>query len=131
MMWDAGLGNGDPRVHIGQLKNALLRNVRFMVAIGMHCRGMTVDQAIQMFQDQAYADAATARQQAMRGTMDPMYLSYTLGKLIIQKLHRDWKAAPGDAYTLKGFHDAFLHRGKAPLAAIRRDMLGADAGPLL
>ncbi len=131
MMWDAGVGDGDPRVHIGQLKNALLRNVRYMAAIGMHCRGMTVDEAAAMFQEQAFADPATARQQAMRGTLDPMYLSYTLGKLAIQKLHRDWRAAQGDAYSIKAFHDAFLRRGEAPLGVIRRDMLGADAGPVL
>jgi len=123
MMWDAGLGDGDPRAHIGQLKNALLRDVRALVAIGLHARDMTVDEAIAMFADQAFADPANAKQQAMRGTMDPLFLSYTLGKLIIVKLRDDWMAATGG--DLKAFHDAFLAHGEAPLPAIRRAMLGA------
>lgn len=131
MMWDAGLGDGDPRTHIGQLKNALLRNVRFLVSIGLHTQAMNVDQAAAMFRDKAFADPQNARQQALRGTADPMYLSYTLGKLAIMKLHADWKAAQGKRYSLKGFHDAFLRYGEAPIPAIRRYMLGTDAGPAL
>lgn len=131
MMWDAGVGGGDPRAHIGQLKNALLRNVRFMVAIGMHTGGMTVAEATQMFVDQAFADPQNARQQALRGTADPMYLSYTLGKLAIEKLRADYEAAHPTDYTLGGFHDAFLRHGEAPIPQIRRHMLGEGAGPAL
>jgi uncharacterized protein (DUF885 family) len=131
MMWDAGVGDGDPRAHIGQLKNALLRNVRFLVAIGMHTRGMTVEEATTMFLDKAFADPQNARQQALRGTADPMYLSYTLGKIAIQKLRADYESSEGGAYTLLRFHDAFLRHGEAPIPAIRRHMLGFDAGPAL
>jgi hypothetical protein len=131
MMWEAGLGDGDPRVHIGQLKNALLRNVRFLVAIGMHTQGMTVDEATAMFADKAFADPQNARQQALRGTADPMYLSYTLGKLAIMKLRADWQAAQPGRTDLQSFHDAFLRYGEAPLPAIRRYMLGETAGPAL
>lgn len=130
MMWDAGYGAGDPRAHIGELKNALLRDVRALVAIALHARGATVDDAIAMFADQAFADPVTAKQQAMRGTLDPMFLAYTLGKLVIVKLRDDWRAQTGE--SLKEFHDAFLAHGEAPLPAIRRAMLGAtDAGALL
>jgi uncharacterized protein (DUF885 family) len=131
MMWEAGVGDGDPATHIGQLKNALLRNVRFLVAIGLHAGGMTLDQAVTMFQEQAFSDPGTARQQAMRGTLDPMYLSYTLGKLAIRKLRDDWQAAQGAAYRLKSFHDSFLRYGEAPLPVIRQMMLGPDCGPVL
>src|SRR5207253_4674056 len=74
MMWEQGLGNGDPRVHIGQLKNALLRDVRFLVALGYHAGTMTVEDATKMFIVEAYTDPKTAAQQAMRGTVDPMFL---------------------------------------------------------
>jgi uncharacterized protein (DUF885 family) len=131
MMWDAGVGKGDPRTRIGMLKNALLRNVRFLVAVGMHCRGLTVPQAMAMFRDKAFADPATARQQTLRGTGDPMYLSYTLGKLAIRKLHADWRKARGAGYSLRAFHDQFLRHGEAPLGVIRRMMLGADSGSIL
>src|SRR5262249_21758709 len=85
VMWDQGLGDGDPRVHVGELENALLRDVRFEVALGYQTGTMTPDQAEQLFEQQAFADPGNARQQATRGTIDPMYLGYTLGKLIIQK----------------------------------------------
>jgi uncharacterized protein (DUF885 family) len=128
MLWDEGLGNRDPRVHIGQLKNALLRDVRFMVALGYHAGSMTVEQATKLFIEQAYADPKTAAQQAMRGTGDPMFLGYTLGKLLIMELRRDWqKQNPGK--TLREFHDTFLRYGEAPLSVTRRMMLGAGQSP--
>ncbi len=130
MMWDAGLGDGDPRVHIGQLKNALLRNVRFLVALGYHAGTMTVEDATRLFVEQAFTDPKTAAQQAMRGTVDPMFLGYTLGKLAIRELRDDWmRAHPGA--SLRDFHDAFLANGEAPLAVTRRTMLGDAAGPPL
>ncbi len=131
MIWDAGFADGDPRAEIGLRKSLLLRDVRALVALGYHARGMTVDEAIAMFTEQAFADPVTAKQQAIRGTGDPLFFSYTLGKLIIEQLRDDWMAAhPGG--TLREFHDAFLGYGEAPLPAIRRAMLGdADNGTLL
>ena len=92
MMIEKGLANGAPELHIGQLLNALLRNVRYMCAIGLHTKGMTVAQCEQMFKEKAYQDAGNARQQAARGTYDPAYLNYTMGKLMIRKLRDDWAA---------------------------------------
>jgi len=130
-MWDAGAAGADPRAHVGQLKEALLRNVRFVAALGLHTGAMTVAQAEALFADKAFADPATARQQAVRGTFDPLYLSYTLGKLMIRKLHDDWKARMGERYSLREFHDLFLSYGCAPIPVIRRAMLAGDAGPAL
>ena len=131
MMWNQGIEDRDPRVHIGQLIAALLRNVRFVSAIGLHTNGMTIDESERLFRDKAFQDPANARQQAIRGTRDPMYLSYTLGKLMIKKLRKDWKAAQGAAYSLRAFHDTFLSYGAAPIPVIRNAMLGAQAGPVL
>lgn len=133
MMWDAGVSD-DERVHVGQLQNALLRNVRYMSAIGLHTGGMTQEQSLAMFRDHAFQDEANARQQAVRGTFDPMYLAYTLGKLIIFKLRDDMKAkveAEGGTFSLAAFHDELLSYGAAPLPVIREAMLGPDAGPVL
>jgi uncharacterized protein (DUF885 family) len=126
MMFDAGAGGGTPQARIGMLKEALLRNVRFVVALGEHTGGMSLGVARQLFLDKAYVDPGNAHQQAVRGTFDPMFLSYTLGKLAIRKLHADWLAAhPGG--TLQAFHDELLSHGAAPLPVIRRDMLGNDS----
>jgi Bacterial protein of unknown function (DUF885) len=131
MMWEAGLGEGSPELHIGQLMQALLRNVRFMSAIGLHTKGMTVEESIKLFREKAYADAGNAEQQARRGTFDPGYLNYTMGKLMIRKLRADWTATRGGRKAWHDFHDAFLQYGGPPIPFVRRAMLGdADKGPL-
>ncbi len=123
MMWEAGLGKGDPEVHIGQLANALLRNCRYLSAIGLHTGGMTVEQSLTMFREQCYIDEGNARQQALRGTYDPGYLNYTLGKLMIRKLRADWTAGKGGRDAWKAFHDAFLSYGGPPVPMVRAAMM--------
>ena len=127
MMWEQGLGDRDPRAHIGQLKNALMRDVRFLVALGYHAGAMTVEEATKLFVEQAYTDPKTAAQQALRGTVDPMFLGYTLGKLAIMELRADWQRAHPKG-TLREFHDEFLSYGEAPIAVTRKAMLGEAAG---
>ncbi|MGN6385948.1 MAG: DUF885 domain-containing protein [Verrucomicrobiota bacterium] len=123
MMWDAGLGKGDPEAHIGQLLNALTRNVRFLSAIGLHTGKMTVADSERMFQELAFQDPGTARQQAARGTFDPAYLNYTMGKLMIRKLRDDWCAKRGGRDAWRDFHDKFLSYGGPPIPLLRREML--------
>ena len=128
MMWEAGLGDGDPAVHVGQLLNALVRNVRLVSAIGMHTGGMSVEQSAALFRDKAFEDAANARQQADRGTFDPAYGAYTLGKLMIRKLRDDWTATRGGRQAWQAFHDTLLSYGAPPLPFVRKAMLGPAAG---
>jgi uncharacterized protein (DUF885 family) len=124
MMWEAGLASGEPASEVGQLLNALLRNVRFLCAIGLHTEGMTVAEAEVMFREQAFQDPGNARQQAARGTFDPGYLAYTLGKLIVRKLRQDWTAARGGRAAWRAFHDQLLSYGGPPLPLARQAMLG-------
>jgi uncharacterized protein (DUF885 family) len=131
MMHQEGAGGDDPKRTVGQLTSALLRNVRFLSAIGLHTGGMKVRDSIAMFEAQAFAERPTARQQAVRGTFDPGYLNYTLGKLMIRKLRDDWSRRAGGGFSLQAFHDRFLSYGCAPIPIIRRAMLGPDAGPAL
>jgi hypothetical protein len=142
MMYEEGLGKGDPEKHIGQLMDALLRDVRLLSAIGLHTEGMTVAQSEKMFREQAFQDPGNARQQAARGTYDPAYLNYTLGKLMIRKLRSDWLAktqsagaaapAADDITRWHDFHDAFLSYGGPPIPLVRKEMLGDTAtGDLL
>jgi hypothetical protein len=128
MMWEAGFGGGDPFLHIGQLQNALLRNVRYVVALGLHAGTMTIAEAETMFREQGLQDPANARQQAARGTFDPGYLNYTLGKLMVRKLREDWTAACNGAGAWRQFHDRFLSYGGPPVPLVRRAMLGGEAG---
>jgi hypothetical protein len=125
MMWEAGLGNGDPGLHIGQLMNALLRNARYLSAIGLHTRGMTLAESERLFREEAHLDPGNSRQQALRGTYDPAYLNYTMGKLMIRKLREDWTASRGGQKAWKEFHDRFLSYGGPPIPMVRRRMVGA------
>ncbi|HSB34025.1 MAG TPA: DUF885 domain-containing protein, partial [Nitrospirota bacterium] len=130
MMWDAGLGGKDPETHIGQLMNALLRDVRFISAVGLHTGRMTVAESERMFRESAYEDPGNARQQAERGTFDPAYLNYTVGKLMIRKLREDWTASRGGRRAWREFHDRFLSFGGPPIPLVRAAMMGTDSGPL-
>ena len=130
MMWDAGLGKGDPNLHIGQLINALLRNVRLECAIGLHTQKMTVRTCEKLFRDKAFVDPGNARQQAARGTWDPAYLNYTMGKLMIVKLRKDWTATRGGRSAWKAFHDQFLSFGGPPIPMVRERMMGVKNGDL-
>ncbi|MCK9542407.1 MAG: DUF885 domain-containing protein [Novosphingobium sp.] len=126
MMWEAGLGGSDPETHVGQLSNALLRNCRFLSAIGLHARGMTQAESKKLFMEQCWQDEGNAEQQAARGTYDPAYLNYTLGKLMIRKLREDWTASRGGRAAWKTFHDQFLSYGGPPIPMVRQAMMQED-----
>jgi uncharacterized protein (DUF885 family) len=134
MMFDIGLNKGDAETHIGQLNEALLRDVRLLSAIGLHTHGMTVAQSEKMFREQAFQDPGNARQQAARGTYDPAYLNYTLGKLMITKLRADWLAKSGAAADDKSrwheFHDKFLSYGGPPIPLLRKELVGEGGNVL-
>jgi uncharacterized protein (DUF885 family) len=124
MMFEAGVEGATPEVHVGQLTSALLRNVRFLSAIGLHTGGMTLADSEKMFVEQGLQDPGNARQQAARGTYDPAYLNYTLGKLMIRQLREDWTAPRGGRQAWKAFHDRFLSYGGPPIPLVRAQMLG-------
>jgi len=130
MMLDEGLGGGDPKLRLAQLQDALLRDVRFIAGIKLHSAGMTVDEAQQLFEREAHQPPPVAQAEARRGTSDPTYGYYTLGKLMILKLRDDYRASRGSAYAIKEFHDTFLKLGPLPLPLVRRSMLGAAGDAL-
>ena len=127
MMRVKGVGGGTDETLIGQLSNALLRDCRFLSAIGMHSGTMTQEQSYTMFRDQCFQDEGNARQQAARGTYDPAYLNYTMGKLMIRKLRDDWAATRGGEKAWKAFHDQFLSYGGPPIPLVRQQMMGGQA----
>jgi uncharacterized protein (DUF885 family) len=130
MMLDEGLHDGDPKYRLAQLQMALMRACRYLVGIRMHTQGMTVEHAAKFFEDNAYQTPHNAMVEALRGTGDPGYLRYQLGKLMILKLREDVRKQQRAAFDLGKFHDAFLKQGAVPIKLIRRAMLGND-GPLL
>ena len=119
MMVEEGFGAESPETRLGQLSDALLRNCRFVASIGLHVKGMTVDEAALLFINECKQDKATAREQAVRGTFDPGYFAYTLGKLQILELREEVRRALGAKFELGKFHDALLAHGGPPVPILR------------
>ena len=117
-------------LRLGQLQDALLRDARYLVAIQMHTGSMTLEQAQQLFVKEGYQSAEVAEVEAKRGTSDPTYLYYTLGKLQILKLRADLQAREGPAFRLADFHDAFMRQGFPPIKVVRRALLHDDSPTL-
>lgn len=129
-----GAGARDEResklLRLGQLQDALLRDARFIVGIEMHTGKMTMAQAEEFFQREGYQSKETAIVETKRGTSDPTYLYYTLGKLEIMKLRKDLETKEGSAFSLEKFHDDFLRQGFPPIKIVREAMM-RDNSPTL
>ena len=131
MMIEAGFGRQDPSIKLGQLAEALIRLVRFIVCIKLHAEDMSVEQGVRYFRDEAFMEEGSARREAERGAFDPTYLVYSVGKLMLLKLRQDYKAQQGKAFNLRSFHDTLLAQGTAPFWLHRQLMLGDDGGDLI
>ena len=129
MMLDEGYSN-DPKLRLGQLQDALLRDARYIAGIQMHTGKMTMEQAEEFFVKEGYQVKPVAEKEAKRGTSDPTYLMYTLGKLQILKLREDYKRMKGSKFSLQEFHDAFMKQGYPPIKIVRRALLGNDSPTL-
>ena len=123
MILETGYGEGQPKLLLTQLLEALVRNCRYMCSLRMHTEGMTLDEATKFFMENAYMAELPARREALRGTFDPGYLNYTLGKLMILKLRKDYQREQGGAYNLKEFHDRLLSFGGPALPLLRPALL--------
>jgi len=111
------------KYRMAQASEALLRLCRLCAAIKMHTQNMSVDDATKFFQENCYYEEKPAHAEAMRGTFDYGYLSYTLGKLQIMKLRDDYKAQQGDEFSLQKFHDEILKHGMPPIRLLREILL--------
>ena len=128
MMMETDYAKDETALQLTQVLEALVRNCRYMCSIWMHTQGMSVDEATRFFMDNAYMGELPAKREALRGTFDPGYLNYTLGKLMIIKLAKDWKLEQGGAFSGKRFHDQLLSYGAPPLPLVREQMLKEPSG---
>jgi uncharacterized protein (DUF885 family) len=135
MLMEQGFGEAGPasanqpvavkaaKYRLAQLDESLLRLCRLCVAIKMHCQGMSLAEATKFFQDNCYYGEKPSYAEARRGTFDPGYANYTLGKLMILKLRRDYQTQEGPAYSLEKFHNEFLNHGMPPVPLLREVLL--------
>jgi uncharacterized protein (DUF885 family) len=131
MMVEEGYGDGDPKIQLAQLSEALLRDCRFVVGIKLHTRGMTVEDGGKFFETEGFQEPSTGYEEARRGAYNPTYLYYTLGKLQIYKLREDYRKAKGKDFRLEAFHNDFVRQGGIPIKLIRKILLPGDNGPTL
>ena len=111
------------KFRLAQSDEALLRVCRLCVSVKLHTQGMSVDEATKFFMDNCYYEEKPAHQEALRGTFDPGYLFYTVGKLELLKLRHDYQEQEGEAFTLKHFHDAVTDHGSPPVRFLREILL--------
>jgi uncharacterized protein (DUF885 family) len=131
MMVEEGFARGNDRIRLGQLVESLIRLARVVVGIRLHAEDLSVEQGVRFFRDEAFMEEASARREAERGTFDPSYIVYSLGKLMLLKLRQDVKQQQGSQFSLRGFHDALLANGNVPFWMQRKLMLGDHDGSLI
>ncbi|RYZ44037.1 MAG: DUF885 domain-containing protein [Myxococcaceae bacterium] len=132
MMLDEGYGGTGPeadRLRLNQLALYLQRLARYVAGLSLHTRGMTYDQAVSLFEKEAYMTRINAEREARRGTSDPTYLVYALGKKMLMELREEAKVKWGRDFTLQRFHDAVVSHGYPPVPIVRQLLLGDDAAP--
>jgi uncharacterized protein (DUF885 family) len=127
MMLDEGFGGNNPKLRLAQLDAALLRLCRYVVGLRLHTAGMSYEEAVSFFVREGYQARTNAEREARRGTLDPTYLVYTLGKTEILRLRDEWKSQLGDSFRLGDFHDRLLSYGMPPVRILRMAMLGDAA----
>jgi len=128
MAIEEGFGAGDPRYELAQRLLALQRLGRFVVAISMHTRGMSQEEAQKVFEQQCAMEPVNAAREARRGALDPTYLVYTLGKWRILEMREEARRRLGAQFRLKEFHDAFLKQGNSALPVVRLALLAELEG---
>jgi uncharacterized protein (DUF885 family) len=121
MMVDQGFGGGSPKIRLAQLQEALLRDCRYVVGVRLHTKGMTVEEGAKLFALKGFQEPANGFEEARRGAYNPTYLYYTLGKLEIQELAREYMQTK--QASLKQFHDAFVAEGGLPIPLVRQILL--------
>ena len=127
MMLEEGFGGNNPKLRLAQLDAALLRLCRYVVGLRLHTAGMSYEEAVSFFMREGYQARTNAEREARRGTLDPTYLVYTLGKMEILRLRDEWKRQLGDSFRLGDFHDRLLSYGMPPVKILRMAMLGDEA----
>jgi hypothetical protein len=126
MMMEAGFGRANAAIRLGQLAEALIRLCRMVIGIRLHTEDLSVEQGVRFFRDEAYMEEGSARREAERGTFDPAYVVYSIGKLMLLKLREEYRAQQGAKFSLRGFHDALLGNGTVPFRLHRQLLLGED-----
>ena len=131
MVLDEGYRNGDPKLRLAQVSDALTRICRLLSGIKVHTSQWTLDDAQRCFEKEAYVAAPAAKREAERATYDPTYGGYFLGKRGILKLRSDYQKRMGARFSLRDFHERIMRNGIAPIRAHRQLLLPGDTSAVI
>ena len=106
----------DPMSDYGRLQADMWRAIRLVVDTGVHSQHWTRNQMVQYFHDHSAIEETTIQTEVDRYIGWPgQALAYKLGQLKILELRDRAKAALGDKFDLRAFHDQVLDAGALPL----------------
>ncbi|HEX4384584.1 MAG TPA: DUF885 domain-containing protein [Myxococcales bacterium] len=131
MVSDEGFKADQPKYRLGQIAESLTRICRLIAGIKLHSGELTVEQAADLFEREGHLSAVSARREAIRGTYDPTYGGYVLGKMAAFKLRRDYQALKGKEFNLREFHERVMTDGISPWWGHRQLLLPGDHGAVL
>ncbi len=122
MMGEEGFYRG-PEERFFQRVHLLWRALRIVVDVGLHTRGMTFDDAVQLLVDRVHFDRHNAEAEVRRYCAQPAYqLCYAVGRREFRALRDSYHDARGSDYSLRAFHDAALRYGGLPVSLMRWGM---------
>ncbi len=131
LMIEEKFGDGDARIEMAQLSDALTRVCRLLSGIKVHSNEWTLEQAQACFEERAYVPTSAAKREAQRSSYDPTYGGYFLGKRGLLTLRRDVASKLGAQFNLRAFHERFMTNGIAPIRAHRDLFLPGDSAAVI
>ena len=106
----------DPYDKFGQLTYDMWRAIRLVVDTGMHYKGWSRDDAINLFIENTAKSKLDIENEVDRYIAWPgQALAYKIGQLKILELRQKAERELGDKYDIKDFHHEILKRGSVPL----------------
>ena len=106
----------DPYNDFGRLNDEMLRAIRLVVDTGLHSKKWTRQQVVDYFHEHSAQDEVDIQSETDRYIVWPgQALGYKIGQLTIQRLREKARAALGDRFDIRGFHDEVLGAGALPM----------------
>ncbi|HRK64568.1 MAG TPA: DUF885 family protein, partial [Terricaulis sp.] len=125
---ELGVYANDPFGRLGYLQSATFRASRLVVDTGVHHLRWSREQAIQSMMEATGDQESSVTTEIERYSVWPgQACSYMVGRLVINRLRDEAKAALGDRFDLKSFHDTMLANGSVPLSVLEAVMRGWTA----
>ena len=119
----------DPYNDFGRLNSELWRSVRLVLDTGLHAKGWTEEEAVAWAMANSARPESSIRSEVKRFLLWPgQATSYKIGMIAIQKLRDEAKAALGDKFDWKSFHDTVIDGGSMPLPVLETRVRAWIAG---